>query len=51
LPFPHVVVKAEPTSMAASAEVVQWLLGPKWQVDATYSTIDQTALLFCRHRD
>jgi hypothetical protein len=50
LPFAHVVVKAEPSSMAATAEVVQWLLGPKWEVEASYSTVDQRAILFCRLR-
>jgi hypothetical protein len=51
LPFPHVVVTSHPDTLIPDSEVVQWLLGPTWTVEATYTTHDGVAILFIRPRD
>lgn len=52
LPFRHVLVQTAPFALAADADEMAKTLyiafGRHWVVEASYSTVDKTALLFAR---
>lgn len=51
IPFPHVVIEAEREELCEHADAVARLLGPEWNVEATYQTLTKTAHLFARAVD
>jgi hypothetical protein len=48
IPFKHVVVATMPATMVADAERLAVVLGPEWNVEATYQTLTKNAHLFAR---
>lgn len=47
---PHVIVRIPSNDIAGQSERLAVVLGPEWYVEASYSTIDKSALATClRH--